>query len=69
LIFALAPPIAFSVVAAFGLFAPVLGPLAAIAGAVAATLYARATERGGLLPARETRRSSHRLSGRLAKTA
>jgi Cu+-exporting ATPase len=68
LIFALAPPIAFSLVAAFGLFAPALGPLAAIAGAVAATVYARATERGGLLPARETHRSSHRLSGRLAKT-
>jgi cation transport ATPase len=69
LIFALTPPIAFSVVAAFGLFVPVLGPLAAVTGAVLATLYARATERGGLLPAAETRRGSPRVSARLAKTA
>jgi cation transport ATPase len=69
LILALAPPVVFSVVAAFGLFPPALGPLAAIAGAMAATLHVRATERVGLLPSPEARKSSHRLAARLAKTA
>ncbi|HEY3593854.1 MAG TPA: HAD family hydrolase, partial [Polyangiaceae bacterium] len=69
LIFALAPPVVFSLVAAFGFLPPVLGPLAAIAGAMAATLHARTAERDGLLQVPDARRNSLRLTGRLAKTA
>jgi Cu+-exporting ATPase len=68
LILAFSPPIVFSLLAVFGLLPPACGPLGAIGAAMAAALQARATDRDRLMPSPESRRSSHRLTGRLAKT-
>jgi P-type E1-E2 ATPase len=69
LVLALAPPIVFSLLAAFALLPPAFGPLAAIAGAMAAALHARPSERGRSGAAPDAPLVSHPFTGRLAKSA
>jgi cation transport ATPase len=69
LLLALVPPVAFTVLAAFALLPPALGPLSGLAGAALATLQALAAERSQLPSPADGGRASPAAADRLANTA